>query len=386
MKFHSSSTAVLAALLAFLAACGGTAAPASSPAAASPAPANAGASAKPANASAGAAAPGAKPASSGLASAGANTANASGSTSAAGNLTKITVPYAVISISNLPVFAARDAGIFQKHGLDVNLTYVDTAEVASIMAGTAQIAQGGGPEVVSAAAGGADVLFIATLAPVYSYILEASSRIQTPADLKGKKIGSGAVGSLTDVATRGVLKRLGIDPDKDVSMQYLASPQARTPALLNGQVDAALDSPPNTYKEDAQGLHQLYDLAAQKVPTISNGITVRRDWLNAHRDVAQEYIDAMMEAIGRIKTDKPFAATVLKNYMKLQSAEDAAKAADWTATYLIPDVPTTNVANFADMIQSLSMQNPKIGSLDLNRIVDNSLVQNAVDRGLAHKG
>ena len=308
-----------------------------------------------------------------------------GGTSASGGLTKLVVPYQVISISNLPVFTARDAGIFTKHGLDVELTYVDNVEVESLISGSGQIAQGGGPEVVSANASGADVVFIATLSPVYSTVLEAKESIKTPADLKGMRIGPARAGSLTDVALRHALRDMGLEPDRDVTIVPFASPQGRTPALLNGQIDATLDSPPNSYREESQGFHVIYNLAEKKLPTISNGVTVRRDWLNANKPVAQAYIDALMEGIGKMKTDKPFAAQVLKNYMKLSSDEDAAKAADWTATYLTPSVPMTHVANFSDMLSTLGAENPKIATLDISKFIDNSLVQSAVDRGLAHR-
>jgi NitT/TauT family transport system substrate-binding protein len=296
-------------------------------------------------------------------------------------LTKITVPYAVITVSNLPVWAALESGIFQKHGLDVNLTYVDTAEVASLLSGSAQIAQGGGPEVVSANAGGADVMFIATLAPVYSYVFEVHPSIRTVDDLRGKRVGSGAPGSLTDVATRGLLKTLGLDPERDVTLISLASPQARTPALLNGQIDATIDTPPNSYKEEAQGFHPLYDLAAQRIPTVSNGITVRRDWLNNNRATAQKYIDAIMESVQRVKTDKPLAVETLKKYMKAEEA-DAAKAAEWATSFLIAEVPMTRAENFNDILTALSAQNPNIKDLDMSKYIDNSLVQSAVDRGI----
>ena len=296
-------------------------------------------------------------------------------------LTKITVPYSVLTLSHLPVWGAFEAGIFERHGLDVSLTYLDTAEVAALLSGSAQIAQGGGPEVVSANAGGADVVFIATLAPVYAYVLEVAPSIKTFDDLRGKTIGSTAPGSLTDVATRALLRRFGLDPDKDVTIINLASPQARTPALLNGQIDAALDNPPNSYKEEAQGFYPLFDLAAENVPAIGNGITARRDWLQANPRIAQAYIDSIMEGIAKTKADKAFSVGVLKKYLKLEDA-DAIKAVDWVNSFLIPDVPVTNVENFAQIIEGLGAQNPNVRNFDMTRFIDNSYVQSAVDRGV----
>jgi len=308
-------------------------------------------------------------------------AAAPASSSSDTGLTKITVPYAVLTISNVPVWGAYEAGIFQKHGLDVNLLYVDNPEVASLMSGSAQIAQGGGPEVVSADANGADVVFIASMSSVYSYVLEARPEIQSLNDLRGKKIGSSAPGSLTDVALHHVLAANGIDPDKDVDIINMASPQARTPALLNGEIDATMDSPPNSYVEEAQGFHAIYDLAAQKVPTVSNGITVRRDYMQAHPQIVQAYIDSIFEGIAKVKTDPQFGATVLEKYMKVDP-QYALPAAQWAGTYLIADPPTTTIANFSDIIAGLGQQNPNLIGFDMTKYVDNSFVESAITRGV----
>src|SRR6266571_2612233 len=156
-----------------LSACGGGAAPASSPAPSAPA-GSAAASAKPAASAsaAGSAKPAAsasaKPATS--ASAGEKPAAASVAPAKPGQLL---VAYSEIVTSNLPLWTAKEAGIFQKHGLDVDLRLIESSLiVGAALSGQVQVAAGGGSETLAAAVEGGDLKILAITTPVYPYKLE----------------------------------------------------------------------------------------------------------------------------------------------------------------------------------------------------------------------
>src|SRR5207249_890676 len=104
--------------------------------------------------------------------------------------------------------------------------------------------QFGGAEALSANAGGADLVVVANLAPVYPYKLYAAKGITTIQGLKGKKVGVSNVGGSSDIATRAALKSAGLDPDKDVNIIAVGSHANRTAALLAGTIDAGVDDPP----------------------------------------------------------------------------------------------------------------------------------------------
>src|SRR5206468_3251632 len=81
---------------------------------------------------------------------------------------------------------------------------------------------------------------VAQLAGVYPFVLEVAAKITSIADLKGKKIGVSSVGSSSDIATRAALKKLGLDPDKDVTIVPVGSAAQRTAAMLSGAIDAGV--------------------------------------------------------------------------------------------------------------------------------------------------
>ena len=361
-----------------LAACGGGAgAPASSsaaPAASKPA-ASTSAAAKPATSGAASA----KPAASGGASA---KPAASGSAAAAAG-GKLVTSFSEIYEGQTPVWVTQDAGIFKQNGLDVEQNYIASANViAALVSGQVAVAQGGGSEALSAAAGGADLVVIGNIVPLYPYVLEVAKDVKTVDDLKGKKIGVSSFGSASDIATRVALKKVGLDPDKDVSIIPVGSSQNRSAALASGAIQGGMDQPPSSYDLEKQGLHPLFDMASLKLPTINNGIVVQRGWLNSHKDVAQKYVDSIVQGIARTKKDQAFASDTLAKYMKLDDKAAAAKAVAYADQNLFPDSPDIKPDGFTDSVAVLSAKNPNVKNFDVNKIIDDSLVQSAVQRGL----
>ena len=130
-------------------------------------------------------------------------------------LTKIAVSYPDGG-AHLPLFIARDKGIFDKYGLEVDLKPLGGGSVATaaLLGGDIQMLDITGSEIVTADAQGADVLVLATLTPSYPYVFEVTKDITNKEDLKGKTIAIRAVGDATDIATRVMLKKEGLDPTR----------------------------------------------------------------------------------------------------------------------------------------------------------------------------
>ena len=175
--------------------------------------------------------------------------------------TRITVGYSNISVDFLATWVAKEAGIFDKNGLDVDLQLVSggSRTMAALLSGQMQISLQGGAEALSASAGSADVVVLGTLAPVYPYKFEVSAGVTAPGELKGKKVGISSVGGSADIATRVALPRIGLDPDRDVQIVPVESHANRTAALLSGQLQGAVDDPPDSVDLERRGLQPLFD-------------------------------------------------------------------------------------------------------------------------------
>ena len=309
-------------------------------------------------------------------------------TGSAGSLAPVPPVHLEVSYSNvigdeLPLWATKEGGSFEKNSLDVNLSNIASAQgVPAVLAGQVTFAQVGGSETLSAIAGGADLVVVAQLAGVYPFVLEVAPDIKTVADLKGKKVGVSSVGSSSDIATRVALKKMGLDPDKDVTILAVGSSQNRTAGLLAGSIQAGVSQPPDSLQLEAKGFHVLYDLASQHLPSANTSVVVRRSYITSNKDVVQRYVDSLVLGIKRLKADKAFGITVLKKYF--QSTDDQAMGAtyDFYAQLVTATQPFAKPEMFADSQATLGATNAAVKSFDISKMLDTSFVQSAVDRGL----
>src|SRR5262249_3172256 len=117
--------------------------------------------------------------------------------SAAPPAEKIIVGWSAIAGSQAPVWITKEAGLFEKNGLDVTLIYIDGGSKATqaLLSGDVPIAQIGGAAPVVARVRGADVTMIAGLTNVLAYSLVVVPEIKKPEDLKGKKLSVSRFGS-----------------------------------------------------------------------------------------------------------------------------------------------------------------------------------------------
>src|SRR5581483_243449 len=185
--------------------------------------------------------------------------------------------------------------------------------------------------------------------------------------------------SSSDIATRVVLKRLGLDPDNDVTIIAVGSLANRTAALLSGSIDAGLDSPPGSLKEEAQGLHVLVDIASLKIPAANNVVTLQKSFVDQNKDVVQRFVDSLMEGSARARSDRAGSIKLLKDYYKSDDDAMMGKTFDFfleaTAGSMAPQDD-----EFGDVIVQLSAKNPSVKDYDLSKILVTSFVSDATAR------
>ncbi|MBV9596181.1 MAG: ABC transporter substrate-binding protein [Chloroflexi bacterium] len=310
-------------------------------------------------------------------------AAAASTPTAANALTKIAVSYPEGG-AHLPLFIARDKGIFNKYGLDVDLKPLGGGSVATaaLLGGDVQLVDITGSEIVTANAQGGDVVVLATLTPTYPYVFEVSKDITDKEDLKGKTIAIRAVGDATDIATRVMLKKEGLDPDKDVTLLAVQQEGARMAALQSGQICCSVAQVSDRLQLEKVGFHTLVDLTAEGLPNSQGVIAARRDYVQANPQVVQNFINSVVAGIALMKADKAGALPVLKAQLNLDDDAIVSATYDFFAKDVVPSVPLAQPNQFSDSIALLSEQNDKVKGFDISKYIDSSYVQNAVAAGL----
>src|SRR5712692_7598858 len=93
------------------------------------------------------------------------------SSSASAAKTHMVASYSSIASTVTMIWVTKDAGLFEKHGLDVDFQYIASAtSVPALISGQVNIAAVGGSEIMAAIASGAALMMVTTDPPVYPYI------------------------------------------------------------------------------------------------------------------------------------------------------------------------------------------------------------------------
>jgi NitT/TauT family transport system substrate-binding protein len=281
----------------------------------------------------------------------------------------LTVSYSQVVADELPLWIAADSGLFAKHGLDVKLTSVSGSDgFPALVSGQTQLASIGASEMVAGAGSGAQVSYLATLTPVFPYQMYA--KVNSGAELRGKKVGITSLSGSIYVATVLALKQFGLTTS-DVQLINLGSVTNLNNALVAGSVDAALSHPPASTTIEAAGYHSILDLAKQNIPTSNVGIAALKSYVSGNKDQITKFMAALQEAIAREKSDQQYAISELQKHLQVNDPKALQETWQYYAQETLPDVPTPTVAQLQTSKDALA-KTPGVSSLDLASIVDQS--------------
>ena len=240
------------------------------------------------------------------------------SSSASAQLAKLNVGDSAISAEQLPAWIARETGIFEKNGLNVQLIYFTggTTAVQALVSGEVPISQVAGPAVVNSALAGSDITIVGGGATSLDYWLMSRPEIKRPEQLKGGSVAISAFGTASDFVARYALEKIGLTPGKDVAIVQVGGVPDRLGALLVGKIEAAVLVPPSMFIGQKKGLNILADVSKLGLPFQYTGVATSRRFIREHPDTVRRYSKSQLEAVHRIYTDKETSLKVLTNYFR----------------------------------------------------------------------
>ena len=237
-------------------------------------------------------------------------------------LRKISWGVTSLSASNWIPWIAKEAKIYEKNGLDIELVLVKGSGQTStaILGGSLFAAPVALPTVMLADLGGADLVNVAHTVPGVQSKLLVKQEIKRPEDLKGKKIATSSLGSLGDFLFRYIIRKHGLDPNRDVIWVSVAQPPERLQALQSGVIDAADLSYPSDVQGERLGYRVLFD-ARKEVVYPSMSIVTRRKNVQEDRDTVMRMVRSHVESIAYFKAHKEFSMKVLGKYLRTNDQE-----------------------------------------------------------------
>ena len=305
------------------------------------------------------------------------------STEAGAQLTKVTTSYVSDSAGVLPLWLAKEAGIFARNGLDVQAVRVHASVgVMALMSGELQFVLASGPVVVDSALRGSNVVYIAGGMSTLDFVLVTRPEIKTAEQLKGSTVGLSAFRGANPTATRFALQKLGLGP-KDVSLIVVGGTNERIASLRLGKIQGTLFSPPQNITAQREGFNALADVAELGLPFVHIGVATTRTFIRDNPDIVRRYVKSHIEAIAAMKTDREMAIKTLTKYLgQIKDRDVLVKSYEAAA----PDNRISRkqypyLAGLQVALDLLSEENPKAKNARPEDFVDSRFIKELDDSG-----
>ena len=242
---------------------------------------------------------------------------------------KVVIGYASMSSVATTLWVAQDKGFFAKNNIDVQTVFIPGSPtlVASLNTGDLQFGYTGGTATLGAAVGGLDVKLLAAFSNYVQNDLVVRPEIKTPADLKGKRIGVTSISGTGWMAAMLALEQVGLNPERD------------------------------------------------KILLVGTAVVVKGDYLAGHQIIARNTLRALIEGHGFILNPANKTAVIEIMTKKLgitdpvaanDGYDDYVRRTDRKAFVIVDGLK--NIQRF------MKLRNPKIGEMNLDRLVDESIL------------
>jgi NitT/TauT family transport system substrate-binding protein len=290
---------------------------------------------------------------------------------------KIRMAFTSLSGSMAPAWVAHQAGIFRKHGLEVEVIAMPSGieGMNALIAGEVQFLQIAGGTTVSAALGGSDVMVIATTIDTFVQNLVARPEIERAELLRGKALGISRFGTSIDTGARIALRHFGLVPEKDVAIVQIGAMESIVPAMQANRVQAGILSYPAISRAKKLGHRVLLDVSSLAIPYASTGVTTQERLIRDDPDLIRRYLAAQVEAIARMKRDKNLATAVMGKYLRTTDQEVLSEAYEIYVQKHLLKVPLPTVEAVKSVLDELAARNPKARELDPRKFFDDSFVR-----------
>ena len=227
-----------------------------------------------------------------------------------GKPTLLRIGIASRSPLDMPYYVAQQRGFFHEEGLETEIILMKAIQtVQSLLGGSIEFGTATGT-AVSAAVSGADVKVVLALTDRPSFDLIAQPSITSVQQLRGKKIGVSAVGSLGEILARQILIAHQIPPNQ-VTILPLGISQLSYSALKAGVVDAIMASPPVNYVAQDEGFRKLA-AGSEVYRSMQGGLTTTRAIIFERPELVTKAIRATLRAVRLIKNDRNYGIEFVK--------------------------------------------------------------------------
>jgi NitT/TauT family transport system substrate-binding protein len=287
----------------------------------------------------------------------------------------LNVAYVAVSGTQAGLWVAQGAGLFRNYGLETKFVYIagGSRVVQSMLGGDVQIAAAAPSSAVDAALSGADLITVAGMVNVAAFYLVVRPEIKSLQDLRGRPVGVTRYGAATDFTLRHLLRKSGLEPDKDVPVLQLGGQIELAAALESGRIVGAITAPPAMVKMEHAGGKVLVAPRSIGLRFPHVGIVARKAFLASNRDTVKKFLQAYSEGVAFLLRDKEAAKKYLQPYVG--SADHEVLESTWQyATDTLERVPHPDPEGIKVVLQDRARTRPEVAKLSPEQFIDGSVI------------
>jgi NitT/TauT family transport system substrate-binding protein len=211
-----------------------------------------------------------------------------------------------------------------------------------------------GPAAIRAWARGAkEIRFIGAVGNRLDYVIVAIPSVRSANGLRGKRIGVSQLGASPDFIARLGLRRLGLNPEKDVTIVPIGSPGERWSSLAAGQVQASLFQTPFTLRARKAGYVTLLDFATQDFPYIISGVLTTRSYIRSDRETVMNFMRGLADGMDFYRNENNREAVIrfLREYYRSDIVEELEETVK-VYSRVTPGLPMVTVKSIENVIDN----------------------------------
>jgi NitT/TauT family transport system substrate-binding protein len=299
---------------------------------------------------------------------------------------RINAIYASLAGDHAALYVAQDMGLFRKYGLDVNLSYTAGAAqvIQTMMAGENQIATAGGSGVVDANFAGADLVAVAGMVNMPAFYIVVQPEIKSIQDLRGRPVGITRFGSSTDFTMRYILRKAGLEPDKEVPLLQLGGQPELAAAIEARRIFAAPMTPPALQRTLKAGARIQIPPKTIGLSFPHVGIVVRKTYLAARRQSVKNFIAGYSEGVAMLQKDKEGSKKAIARFLHTEDGESL--EASWQfGIDVIERIPNLDPEMFRLVLEERARTRPEAAKFKPEQFFDDSLVRELDKEGFFKK-
>lgn len=303
------------------------------------------------------------------------------SIASAAELTEVNFSEAVHNLGYINLYVGMHAGIFEKHGLKMNVTAAggDTQTFAAVLGGSADFAIGDATMVQMSREAGGPGIVVGTVVQRAHYfgVSKNLEPITDPKAFKGLTIVTSPEPNTNFSVAKRMLETAGLKVGEDTTILQV-NPGTEIAAMLAGQADMAIAYQPSVASAVDQGAKVVFDFSSYVGPFCNTGIMVLPSFVEEKGEVVQALVTAFEEASRLTYSDPAFAKEVArKEFPDLPPAVVDA-AIDAELEYKIPAETVVVQKDQWDNLMSMQVYLGNVkGSIPFDEIIDNSFAEKA---------